>query len=109
MSDEEGDSKKTALARLGKAIREAKKKKTQAKRMLSKKLTQAYESLTDGEMVNTTDLKQTHDDFVSASDTYIALLEKKDDDDDDDDDAVERADEEAAEAESKYRDLLAQV
>ena len=106
MSDDESERKKTAAARLAKTILDAKRKKTQAKRSLSRKLTRAYELLTDGEMVNTTDLKQTHDDFLSASDAYIVLLEGLEGDDDE---AVERADEEAAETESKYRDLLAQV
>ena len=106
--ENEAEAKKLAAARLAKAILDAKRKKTNAKRALSRKLTRAYEMLTDGEIVNTTDLKQSHDEYTSASDAYIALLEGQEEDEETIE-AVERADEEVAETETKYRDLLAQV
>ena len=79
-TEDEAEAKKLAAARLAKAILDAKRKKTNAKRALSRKLTRAYEILTDGEIVNTTDLKQSHDEYTSASDAYIALLEGQEED-----------------------------
>ena len=109
MSDDESKDVKAddalALARLVKSIKSAKKATKEAKRLFSRKLTQSYESLTNGELVNVTELKDLLSSYNDFSDEYIKLLESKEDTEEE----VDSADAQTAEIEAQFRDLLSQI